>query len=380
MIAAMAAPVPSSMPAILALIAAFALAGAPRAQAIEWWQKDLDSALAAAAEKPAKAALLYCWKDDHAACADMFSGTLSDAKVATALAGHVCVAAKDDAAGKPTLAKYGITSVPTVLLLDPAGAVIDVVTGYVPVAEFLGELKRIGDGKDTIGALRKQAEAAPTDLALQMRLVRKLRSSGDVKGSAAVIAAIVAKDPKFASEPAAEAKLLEICDQTFRVDVPPQDVDLKPLRSFLNAQRNKRVLFLGYDRLAGAEYRRQNLKAAADAAGKAWKNVPPDQVLAYGQNLAGKAYENWEALDKIDKGMLKEALEISKKALDEVEKRHKASPDGPYLASALYLHASVQIVNNLRKEAFAAMDRAMALNPKDENLKKAKDRWLDGSK
>jgi hypothetical protein len=40
----------------------------------------------------------------------------------------------------------------------------------------------------------------------------------------------------------------------------------------------------------------------------------------------------------------------------------------------------VQIVNNLRKEAFAAMDRAMALNPKDENLKKAKDRWLDGSK
>jgi hypothetical protein len=380
MIAAMAAPVPSSMPAVLVLLATFALAGAPRAQTIEWWQKDLASALAAAAEKPAKAALLYCWKDDHGACADMFSGTLSDAKVATALAGHVCIAAKDDAAGKPTLAKYGITSVPTVLLLDPAGAVIDVVTGYVPVAEFLAELKRIGDGKDTIGALRAAAAAAPADLALQMKLVRKLRSSGDVKGSAPVIAAIVAKDPKFASEPAAEARLLELCDQAFRADVPPQDVDLKPLRSFLNAQKNKRVLFLGHDRVAGAEYRRANLKAAAEAAGKAWKNVPPDQVLAYGQNLAGKAYENWQALEKIDKGLLKEALEISKKALDEVEKRHKASPDGPYLASALYLHAAVQIVNNLRKEAFAAMDRAMELNPKDENLKKARDRWLDGSK
>jgi hypothetical protein len=376
----MAVAASPSVPAFLALFAALAVVGAPRAQAIEWWQKDLDSALAAAADKPAKSVLLYCWRDGHGACADMFSGTLSDAKVATALAGHLCMAAKDDAAGKPTLAKYGIESVPTVLLLDPSGAVVDVVTGYVPVAEFLAELKRIGDGKDTIGALRQQAQAAPGDLALQMKLVRKLRSSGDKKGSAAVIAAIAAKDPKFASEPAAEAKLLEICDQTFRPEVTPQDVDLKPLRSFLNAQKNKRILFLGHDRVAGAEYRRQNLKAAAEAAAKAWKNVPPDQVLAYGQNLAGKAYENHEALEKIDKSLLKDALEISKKALDEVEKRHKTAPDGPYLASALYLHASVQIVNNLRKEAFAAMDRAMALNPKDENLKKAKDRWLDGSK
>jgi tetratricopeptide (TPR) repeat protein len=366
--------------ALASVLAAVLAAAAVPAQTIEWWQKDLDGALAACKDKPAGATLLYCWRDNHGACADMFSGTLSDKKVAEALAGHVCMAAKDDAAGKPVLAKYGIESVPTVLFLDPAGAVVDVVTGYIPVAEFLGELKRIGEGKETIGALRKQCDGAPADLALQMRLVRKLRSAGDKKGSAAVIAAIVAKDPKFVAEAAAEAKMLEICDQTFRPDVPPQDVDLKPLRTFLGAQKHKRVQFLGYDRLAGAEYRRQNLKAAADAAGKAWKSVPPDQVIAYGQNLAGKAYENWQALEKIDKGLLKDALDVSKKALDEVEKRHKTSPDGPYLASALYLHAAVQMVNNQRKEAFAAMDRAMALNPNDENLKKAKDRWLDGSK
>lgn len=365
---------------LLASCLALVAAAASPAQTIEWWQKDLDGALAAAKDKSGGMTLLYCWKDNHGGCADMFSGTLSDAKVAEALAPLVCMAAKDDAAGKPTLQKYGIESVPTVLFLDPAGAVVDVVTGYVPVADFLAELKRIRDGKDTVAALRQAAEAAPADLPLQMRLVRKLRSAGDKKGSAGVIAAIVAKDPKFASEAAAEAKLLAICDEIFRVDVPPQDVDTKPLRSFLAAQKNKRVLFLGYDRLAGAEYRRQNLKAAADAAGKAWKSVPPDQVIAYGQNLAGKAYENWQALEKIDKGLLKEALDISKKALDEVEKRHKTSPDGPYLASALYLHAAVQMVNNQRKEAFAAMDRAIALNPKDENLKKAKDRWLDGSK
>ena len=60
--------------------------------------------------------------------------------------------------------------------------------------------------------------------------------------------------------------------------------------------------------------------------------------------------------------------------------RLNAVKKAPYLASALYLHAGVQIINNLRKEAFATMDRAIALNPKDENLKKAKDNWLDGSK
>lgn len=350
------------------------------AQSIEWWQKDLAGALAAAKDKPAGMVLLYCWRDGHGVCMDMFQGTLSDKQVAAAAADFVCMGAKDDEAGKPVLAQYGIERVPTVLFLDPSGAVVDVAPGYVPVKEFLAEVARIREGKDTIGALRKQIEAAPQDLVLQMRLVRKLRTAGDKKGSLLVIDAIVAKDPKLASDAAAEAMLLKVTDQIFRPEVAPQDYDLKPLRDFLGKQKNKRILFLGYDRMAAAEYRRQNLKAAAEAAGKAWKNIPPDQVLDWGQNIAGKAYENWQALEKIDKDLLKQALEISKKALDEVEKRHKTSPDNPFLASAMYLHAAVQIVNNQRKEAFATMDKAMAIDPNNENLKKAKERWLDGSK
>jgi tetratricopeptide (TPR) repeat protein len=296
------------------------------------------------------------------------------------LADFVCMGVKDDAAGKPVLERFGISNVPTVLFVDPAGTVVDVVPGYVPVQEFLKEVKRIRAGTDTIPALRSRAGATAADLALQLQLVRKLRAAGDQKGSTQVIADIVAKDPKQASEPAAEAMLLKITDETFRPEVAPQDYDLKPLRQFLDKQKNKRILFLGYDRMAAAEFRRGNIKAAAQHASRAWKSIPPDQVLAWGQNIAGKAYENWQALDKADKDLLKEALAISKRALEEVEKQHKAQPDNPFYGNALYLHAAVQLVNNLRKEAFVTMDKAIAIDPLNENLKKARDRWLDGSK
>jgi tetratricopeptide (TPR) repeat protein len=349
------------------------------AQAIEWWQKDLPGALAAAKDKPAGLVLLYCWQDDGP-CRDMFQGTLSEAEVGAALAEFVCMGAKDDDAGKALWQQYGVGTKPTVLFLDPAGAVVDVAVGYVPAKEFLGEVQRIRAGTDTIPALRAKVAAAPDDHATALALVRKLRVAGDKPGAASVIDAMLAKDPKFTSEIAAEAMLARLSDQLAKPGGEPKDADLKPLRDFLGKMRHKRVLFLGWDRVAATEFRRGNLKAAAEAAEKAWKHIPPDEVLPWGQRIAGRAYENWQALDKIDKDLLKRALEVSKKALEVVEKRHQASPDNVFYANALYLHAAVQIVNNQRKEAFASMDKAMALDPSNENLKKARDRWLDGSK
>jgi tetratricopeptide (TPR) repeat protein len=354
-------------------------AAAVPAQSIEWWHKDLAGALEAAKEKPAHAVLLYAW-EDTGPCRDMFQGTLSAADVTAALAGYVCMGAKADDAGKALWQQYGITTKPTVLFLDPAGGVIDVAVGYVPAKEFLAELQRIQAGTDTIPALRKRVADAPDDMTAALALVRKLRRAGDTKAAAAVVDAMLAKDPKFTSEQAAEAMLARLADQLAKPPAELKDADLKPLRELLGKVKHKRVLFLGWDRLAATEHRRGNLKAAAEAAEKAWKHIPPDEVLPWGQRMASRAYENWQALDKIDKDLLKRALEISKKALEVVEKRHQASADNVFYANALYLHAAVQMVNNQRKEAFASMDKAMALDPGNENLKAARDRWLDGSK
>jgi tetratricopeptide (TPR) repeat protein len=368
---------------VLTSLTLLALAAPAPAQAppqVAWWQKTFDEALVAAKDSKAGLVLLYCWRDKDGFCQSMFGGTLSDKTLVEPLGEFVCMGVKDDAAGKPVLERFGIAKVPTVLFVAPDGAVVDVVAGYVPVAEFTAELARVRAGTKTIPALREAMAASAADLTPGLELLRKLRAAGDTKGALAAGDAILAKDPKAASEAGAEAMLLRLTEQIFAPGVAPADYDLKPLKDFLGKQKNKRILFLGYDRLAAAEWRRDNLKVACDAAEKAWKNIPPDQVLDWGQNVAGKAYEAWKELEKIDKAILKQALDVSQKALTEVEKQHKAKPDNAWMASALYLHAAMQVVNNQRKEAFAGMDKAIALDPENENLKKAKEFWVGGGK
>ncbi len=350
------------------------------AQKVEWWQKTLEEALVAANDCKAGMVLLYCWREGDGYCTSMFSGTLSDNATEPVLAEFVCMGAKDEGATKAVVEKYGVTKVPTILFVHPDGKVVDVLVGYLPVQEFLDEVKRVRAGRDTIAALRESIEKAPDDLSLQLALLQKLRRSGDFMGAAATLDAIVKKDPNGKSEAAAEAMLMRITDEVFKTGIEPKDYDTKPLRSFLAKVKHKRVLFLGWDRVAAAEWKKDDLKAAVAAAEKAWKNIPPEFVLEWGQNVAGKAYEAYAELDKINKTVLKRAVEVSEKALEVVEKRHKQNPDNVWLANALYLHASVLIVANQRKEAFAAMDRAIELDPNNENLKNAKKRWVDGSK
>jgi len=356
------------------------VAGLP-AQAVEWWQGDFDGALAASEDSAAGMLLLYCWQDPSDSCSAMFGGTLSADDVAPVLGEFVCMGAKrNDDLGRQLLGRYGIESTPTVLFLTPDGAVVDVVAGYVPVADFVAETARIKKGEGTVSALRSAAAADAGDLELQLALVRKLRATGDKKGSLTVIDAIVAGDPKLRNAYAAEAMMLKLTDEVFPPDSSPQDWDIEPLYKFLRKQKNKGVLFLGYDKLASAEYRREDLKAWARFMERAWKSIPRDRVLDWGQGVATLTYRHHKELAKIDKGILKLALKISQKSLNEVEKAQKKTPDKAFLANAMYLHAAVLNVNNKRKDAFALMDEAIATDPKNENLKKAKDYWVKGNK
>ncbi|MGE3171895.1 MAG: hypothetical protein AB7O97_04665 [Planctomycetota bacterium] len=360
---------PSSALALAALCAF-----AP-AQDIEWWQADVDGAIRQAAEANKTGVLLYFWADD-ANCKAMFNDTFGDAAVKQAVQGFVCMGAQRGApAGDTAFARFHIEQVPTVLLLRPDGEILDAVAGYRPVQPFLGELKRIERGEDTVAALREAAEKDQGD-ALQLRLAKKLRAIGDKAAGDAVLAKLIEADPKGKSEPAAEAQLLKILDTVFVPGTPVAEVDLKPLEQFLVRQKNKRVLFLGYDRVGKVALARNDLKEAASAAQKAWKSIPDDQVLEWGQIVAWEAYKNYEELDK---PQLKLALQISAAALKEAEKAAKERGQA-FLANALYLHACVQIVNNQRKQAFAGMERAIELDPANEGLKKALDRFKSGSK
>jgi thioredoxin-like negative regulator of GroEL len=361
------------------LLASLIAASLP-AQAITWWDKEFDAALTAAQDKPAKMLLLYCWQNDHDRCAAMFDGTMGDKKVSKMLGDFLCMGVQNNEAGRAVWQRYKIASVPTVFFIAPDGEVVDVLPGYVPIEQFVADIDRVRAGTDTIQALREHQKQKPEDLKQALKLVQKLRLVSDIKGSHEVINAMIKVDPKGKSEEVAEAMLWKISDETFRDDVAPQDYDLTQLRLFLKSQRNKRVLFLGYDQMATAYYRSEDLKAASSAAMMAWKNIPKDQVIDWGQRMCGIAYRRWKDLDKSNKRTLKDVLAISKKTLAAVEARHKKQPDATFLGNAMYLHAAVLLVNKQRKTALSLMDEAMKIDPNNKNLEPAKKRWVAGNK
>jgi len=347
---------------------------------VTWWDKEFDAALTAANDKPAGLVMLYCWQDNHENCSAMFSGTMSDKKVTGALGDYVCMGIKNDDAGKETWQRYKVQSVPTVLFVAPDGAVVDSVIGYATIVDFAATLQRVRAGTDTIPALQKQVDGGSASMPQMQLLMQKLLAVQEQERATKVIDAMIAKDPKARSAEAAEAMLWKITAETFAEGVAPADFDLGPMRRFLKTQRNKRVLFLGYDRMATAHWSRGEAKEAASYADKAWKNIPKDQVIDWGQRMTGFAYRNWKDLDKTNKKILKNALKVSKATLKAVEKRHKQQADPAFYANAMGLHAAILIVNKKRKEALDLMDQAIALDPNNKNLPTWRANWVQGNK
>ncbi|MAD32708.1 MAG: hypothetical protein CMJ88_02975 [Planctomycetes bacterium] len=346
---------------------------------VTWWDKDLDAALTAAADAPAGMLMLYCWKDS-VDCSAMFSGTMSDAQVTGPLADFVCMGAKDDEAGKAAWERYKVQSVPTVLFIDPNGDVVDSVIGYATIVDFTANLKRVRAGEDTITALQTEVDGGASTLPRMQLLMQKLLRIQEPERAMTVIDAMIAKDPRTKSAEAAEAMLWKITSETLGEDVAPKDLDVAPLRRFLKGQRNKRVQFLGYDRMAQAHWERGEVKEAASYADKAWKSIPRERVIEWGQRMTGFAYRNWKVLEKTNKAILKNALKVSKATLKAIEKQDKKQPDPAFLANAMGLHAAILVVNKKRKEALDLMDDAIALAPENPNLKAWKANWLQGNK
>lgn len=365
---------------LFAAFCATALQATPlTAQDVTWWAKEFDAALTAAKDKPSGMVLLYCWEDSDT-CSAMFSGTMSDKKVAPKLGNFICMGVKNDDAGRAVWARYKVSSVPIILFVNPEGAVIDVLPGYVTIEQFLLDLDRVRAAKGTIPALREQIAAQPADIKSAQVLVQKLRALQDIKGSHEVIDAMIKVDPKGKSEAVAEGMLWKISDETFVAGVAPQDYDLSKLRVFLKGARHKRIKFLGNDQMATAHYLREDLKTSAVFAMKAWKNIPDDQVIEWGQRMCGLAYRRWKDLDKANKSTLKNALAISKKTLAAVEQLQKKQPDKVFLGNAMFLHAAILLVNKKRKDALDLMDEAIKIDPNNENLKVWKKRWVSGEK
>lgn len=355
------------------------LCPAPITAQVTWWDKSFDDALTAAADKPTKLALIYFWQDSNQ-CALMYDGTMADARVQTAMADFLCMGIKQADDAKPYFERYKVQQMPTVLFLAPDGSLVDLVVGNATIEEFVADLTRVRAGTETLPALKQAFEAGSADLKTMQRLMQKLRQCSDLEGANKVIQAVIDKDPKGKSPEAAEAILNQICDKTFAADIAPADYDMTELRQFLKSQRNKRIKFLGYDRMAAGEYRRGDLKEAAEAVEQAWKNIPDDELIGWANQVLGIVYQRRDDIEKVNKALLKKALMISKDRIKAVAALQKKQKDDAFHADAMYLHAAILLINRKRSDALDLMEEAIALAPKSEYLKKQRDSWLSGEK
>ncbi|MEM7199192.1 MAG: hypothetical protein AAF628_02935 [Planctomycetota bacterium] len=363
--------------AATALLTSFPLAA--QKKDADWFQKTYDEALQETAKKPAKLAFVYCWEDGSEDSGSFYRHTLQSEAVVEALTDFLCFSAKRDFDnGRAVCERYGVKRMPTTLLVRPSGEVEDVLVGYSNPAWLVAELKRIRQGRETIGALRDAVAGAPDDLDLQYRLAVKLRAIGDEDSYTSIVTAIREKDPKAKTDVGAQLALDEVIAEVFPGETKPEDIDLKPLKTFLIKHKNKRVQFLGYDRIAATEHKRGNLKAAAAAIKKAAKNAPEDLIMDWGNRIAGHA---WESRGDLSKGDLKLALKLAERSIKKAEEIDQSgfTDYAGFLAWRYYTFAYAQYMNSKRKEAIATMEKAVALLPEEKGIKAALDGFKSGS-
>ncbi len=369
---------------LLSALAWFALVLSPcslSAQAdspqIDWSRDGFDSALEQGGKAPSKGLLIYFWIEGNDACKAMFGETMADARVVKAASDYVCLGCKQqDNGGQALFDRYHVRQVPTVMIVAGDGTIIDAVAGYQSPQAFREALERIDRGEGTVAALRSAAEGKPDDLDLQLAYAGKLRAIGEHEQAAKLLGEIVDKDPKYKHEAAAHAELLRLFESCTPPERAAADVDLGPIEKFLVKAKHQRIRFLGYDRIAAVQYARGQLEEAIKTVAKAFKSCPDDEILDWGRGIGSKAFLERE---KLDKRALKLALDISSKTLDAAEKA-RAERGDIFLADVYYLHGAMLIANSKRKQGFASMEKAIELDPKNENLKAMLDSYKSGAR
>lgn len=262
--------------------------------------------------------------------------------------------------GAPIAKTYGVGPLPTLLFLEPDGAVRDQITGYLPPEPFLAEVQRIKRDEDTLSGYRREVEADPDDLDARYAFAKKLEAVGDIAGAEEQRAQIRERDPEGTSL-ASRRLAFEAAFTALQSD---PDLDPAPLYALAAEETDKALLFdLWYvlwqveNNLAqGAEddAKKAEHRTKWVAAGRQlWQHAAEDDIPSLGNNLAWSFWELRTELSADDRAF---ALEVATKT-------SKAAPED---ASVLDTLACALHMNGRKEEALATLDRAIALDPENE--------------
>ena len=247
---------------------------------LDWFQGAYMSALGTARHE-GQMVCLYFWSGGSQNCQRMYQETLCAEPTSQLLSDFVCYSADaSDANGARLLARYKVSTVPTVLLLSPEGEAQDAIIGFAGPQTFASEVNRIRRGEETVGTLRKLCADAPTDLSLRLRLSVKLGVVGALDERAEVLDSIRRDDPRGETLVGARLAFWDVRDplqQELASSEDPTDVDLRAMYRHAKSIRHPQVRFEAREWIADAESARGDRKAAREALLLAWNDVPSCQ-------------------------------------------------------------------------------------------------------
>ena len=257
----------------------------------EWHSGPLEPALERARAE-SRRLLLYFWMDGSQHCARLWGETLSAERAGEALEELVCFGAKvTDPNGAELVQRFGVTTLPTMLFLTPAGEVDDVILGFIPLTDLLDELARIAADSGTVSDLRARSAAAPDDLDLRLLLAQKLGHVGLTDESEEVLESIRRADPEGLTVVGAQLAFYEARDGVIAGARDPDDpgtYDLRPLERHVARIVPPPVRFEGWNWLARTEEARGRGREARAAYRAAWEDVPENQRLVWGAEVVGR--------------------------------------------------------------------------------------------
>lgn len=347
---------------------------------LEWFQGTVNEAVTRA-EHHDSHVLIYFWRDGSESCGEFYENALLDARTPAAIGDMVLYSANyDNPIGGELLARYQVSTLPTVLFVAPDGELDDAVIGYAEPDGFLKEVARIRRGEGTRRGLEAAlASAKPrSEEAIETlwKLAGKRLDLGDQEGHDAALASIREEhDPRGKTVVGARAHLWKItgdlreqcaecacegeCGAECEYTASLAQVDLKPIYTFAKKVEPTEIRFEAWNSVANFEAGRRDTKKAILAFEKAARYVPAEQAVAFPKKVAWWAIEAGEEATKEQKAL---ALEFARLATKNAEACDPAS-DG-YCDS--YGETPVE---HVRAEALGTLAFALHLNGEVEDAR-----------
>lgn len=379
---------------ILTTLLLSASLSAPVEEQLNWRTGSFMSTMGAAAQEE-KPVLIYFWSNESGQCAKLYQETLTSSKIVPALDDFLVYSANTgEQAGYKLVEKYGVKTLPTMLVVNPDGKVNDAILGFISVHGLIGEIERIERNEGTVSALRAAADEDPKNMEARMKYAIKLGDVGDRAGYEAQREVMFEADPKFKQLATAQMRMYQLQDEAGQSEEEIKVADLDPMRKFLTKSKHSEVLFDGWNWISQVASYQEKPQEARAAQVALWKHVPEDKVARTGNWIAASFYEQREELDKKER---KFALEVAEASFASVQTWSTeegcgegcycdgctegcVGEDGEmlerrelYVARALDTLACAYAMNGKKRDAIASIDRGLAIDPENEQLLERKE-------